>query len=104
MENSWWMREISSFLDESGRLTALPAKYKKKLIAYYYLSTKIAADRRYTEPEINDLLNDWALFHDPATLRREMFNKHLLNRTRDCSLYWRQEEQLPPEEFLTKYL
>lgn len=33
--------------------------------------------------EISDLLDERSTFHDPATLRRELFNKHLLNRTED---------------------
>ena len=50
--------ELAPFLDADGRLTALPAKHKKKLMALWYLVGKIAAGRRYTEPEINDLLDE----------------------------------------------
>ena len=96
--------ELRSFMNESGQLTALPGKYKKKLIAYYYLATKIEIARQYTEPEINELLNQWTAFRDPATLRRELYNKQLLDRTTDCRTYWNDMELPPLEEFITRYI
>lgn len=52
---------------------------------------------------MNEILDDWTEFNDPATLRRELFNKCLLNRTTDCRAYWK--EDVPPlEAFLEKYL
>ena len=98
------MRELKSFMNERQQLVVLPGKYKKKLIAYYYLATKIEIGQRYTESDINDILNQWAIFHDSATLRRELYNKHLLNRTNDCRYYWREEELPPLEEFIAKYV
>ena len=43
----------------------------------------------YSEAEINTLLDEWTVFHDPATLRRELFNHFLLNRTADGRQYGR---------------
>ena len=96
--------ELKPFLTPEGRLTALPAKHRKKLLALWYLAGKLDAGRQYTQPEINDLLNDWALFHDPATLRRELYNKRLLNRTDDGSRYWCAEALPALEDFLRRYL
>jgi len=92
--------EIKSFLDKNGRLISLPAKHKKKLIALWYLAEKIEAGRQYSEIQINDLLNEWTLFRDPATLRRELFNKRLLNRTPDCNSYWKENDIPDLEEFI----
>ena len=47
--------DLKPFLDENLRLTAIPAKNKKKLSA---LAGKIEPNRDYTEPEINDILDD----------------------------------------------
>lgn len=52
------MPDLKPFLDENLRLTAIPAKNKKKLSALYYLAEKIEPYRDYTEPEINDILDD----------------------------------------------
>lgn len=96
--------DLKPFLDENLRLTAIPAKNKKKLSALYYLAGKIEPNRDYTEPEINDILDDWSCFHDPATLRRELFNKGLVDRTPDCSRY-RKAEAIPPlAEFIAKFI
>lgn len=101
------MREISRdllpFLDENGRLVSLPAKHKKKLLAMWYLAGKIEAGREYSEPEINDLLDDWTLFHDPATLWRELYNKRLLDRTTDRRRYWKADSIPALEVFAQKY-
>ena len=95
--------ELLQFLNERGQLTALPAKHKKKLMALWYLAGKLEAGRQYTEPEINDLLDGWTTFHDPATLRRELYNKHLLSRTEDCRRYWK-EATAPLAAFLAEYI
>ncbi len=96
--------DLKPFLDENLRLTAIPAKNKKKLSALYYLAGKIEPNRDYTEPEINDILDDWTCFHDPATLRRELFNKGLVDRTPDCSRYRKAEAILPFAEFIAKFI
>lgn len=43
------LHEISQFLDSDGRLTALPSKHKKKLIALWYLAEKVQPNVVYTE-------------------------------------------------------
>ena len=78
---------LSPFFDPDGLLLALPAKHKKKLLALWYLAGKLEAGRQYAEAELNALLDAWTCFHDPATLRRELYNKRLLNRT--AELAWR---------------
>ena len=104
MDEKLNMPELQPFLDPEGRLTALPTKYRKKLYAFYYLATKFEPGRQYTEPEINELLDGWTDFHDPATLRRELYNRYLLNRTEDGRLYWTDEKLPTLEAFLAKYL
>lgn len=98
------LSELRPFLDEQGRLTAIPAKHRKKLLALWYLAGKINAGRQYTEPEINDLLDEWALPRDHASLRRELYNRRLLNRTADCSRYWRAESIPPLAEFIRSHV
>lgn len=95
--------ELKFFLNEKGQLTALPAKRKKMLLALYYLSQKLEAGRQYTEGEINDLLNNWTTFRDPATLRRSLYDTFLLERTRDGSVYCRAETIPPLAEYVARY-
>lgn len=98
------LSDLTPFLDGSGRLIALPAKHKKKLMALWYMAGKVEPERQYTEAEINDLLDEWTLFHDPATLRRELYNKKLLKRTPDCGRYWKAETIPTLEEFIETYV
>lgn len=86
---------LRPFLDADGRLTALPAKERKKRMALWYLAGKLEDGRLYSEPEINALLDEWTLFHDPAALRREMYNKRLVDRTADGGRYWK-GKSIPP--------
>ena len=95
--------ELRSFLNAEGKLVALPAKKRKKLPALYFLSTKFEPNRDYTESEVNDILDSATAFHDPATLRRELYNHHLLDRTNDGKTYWKEEAELTLPEFLAKY-
>lgn len=78
---------LKSFLDENGRLKQFPAKRKMKIIALFYLAEKMEENRCYTEQEINEILLQWHTFRDPATLRREMYDYQLLDRTRDGRTY-----------------
>lgn len=98
------LKELRPFFDSEQRLTAMPTKYRKKLLVLWYLAQKLDSGRTYTEPEINDLLDAWALFDDPATLRRELYNKMLLNCTNDCKTYWKADVIPPLTDFLARYL
>ena len=89
---------LRNFLDAEGKLTAFPAKRKMKLFALLYLAQKIPADRDFTEREMNDILLDWHTFADPATLRRELYDYHFLDRSRDGKVYRLAEKQPTPEE------
>ena len=95
---------LTPFLDRVGRLISLPAKHKKKLLSLWYLAGKLEAGRPYTEQEINALPEERTLFHDPATLRRELYSKRLLDRTPDCSSYRKAENIPAPEAFLEQYV
>lgn len=98
------MAEIKAFLDEGLRLKALPSKHKKALAAVYYVGSKFEAGREYTESEINDVIDDWTAYHDPATLRRELYNCGLLNRTADGRKYWLADEIPSYVDFMARHL
>lgn len=87
------MKSLENFLDESGRLVRFPAKRAMQQEALQYLAGKFQRGRAYTEREVNDLLNQWHVFHDPATLRRELYDHRFLNRDPYGTAY-----ELAPEE------
>ena len=83
--------------DDAGRLVRWPSKFAVQRFAMWALWMRFDASRVYTEREVNTLLNAWATFGDPVTLRRELINMKLLARKADCSAYWK-EPQRPDEE------
>ena len=89
---------LRNFLDAEGKLRSFPAKRKMKLYALLYLARKIPADTDFTEREINDILLNWHTFGDPATLRRELYDYHFLDRHRDGKVYRLAQTQPTPEE------
>ena len=96
------LRELKPFINDKGQLTSYPAKYKKKLMALWYLADKIDMDREYSE--INSLINSLHTFGDQATLRRELIDKGLLLRSADCSRYWAEENDDTFEAFMQRFI
>lgn len=84
--------ELTSYLDEEERLKEWPSKRNKgksQQLALEYMASKFYPDIKYSEKEVNALLNKYHTFNDPALLRREMVERKLLARMRDGSAYWR---------------
>ncbi len=80
---------LRRFLDAAGRVTMWPAKRQSQDLLLSYLASKFEQGREYTEREVNQLLNQWHSYQDHATLRRALYDAHLLNRTPDGARYWR---------------
>ena len=78
---------LKNFLDSEGKLKLFPAKRKMKIIALFYLASFFEAGRQYTEQEVNLLLLQHHTFSDPATLRRELYDFHFIDRTPDGRIY-----------------
>ena len=80
--------QISQFLDKNGRIVRWPKKTYDKINVLKYLQGKFEPDKKYSEVEVNAVLKTWHTFNDHALLRRELFDKFLLERTPDCKEYW----------------
>ena len=70
-----------------GRLTALPRRAALLAAACDFLADRFEPGRRYSEREVNEVLADDA--PDPATLRRLLVDRGLLDRA--GGEYWRAE-------------
>ena len=73
--------------DPWGRLTRWPIKYSVQRLMLWGLWMRFDTRRKYSEREVNELLNAWHLFGDHCTLRRELINMRLLERKPDGSEY-----------------
>ena len=69
-----------------GPLSDFPAKEKRKVIIIKQLAKRFEPDRKYTEKEVNTILE--AAFHDYVTLRRYLIEYGFLDRLPDGSSYW----------------
>ncbi|MGK7924122.1 MAG: DUF2087 domain-containing protein [Spirulina sp.] len=86
--------ELQNYLDDEGRLKEWPSKRNKgrfQQLALEYLATQFQPDIYYNEREVNALLNQHHTFGDPALLRRELFERGLIDRVKDGSAYWLKE-------------
>jgi hypothetical protein len=67
--------------DAQGRLMRWPSRYQVQRYALWGLWLHFDGKRRYSEAEVNELLNSRHSFGDHCTLRRELINMRLLART-----------------------
>ena len=81
---------LKGYLDHDGKFDRLPGKRQKKKLAHMlqYLAKQFDKSKKYSEKEVNEILNQHHSFNDPATLRRLMFGSKLINRTLDGKSYW----------------
>ncbi len=87
------VRKALMQFDAQGRLVRLPNKLSVQQLCCWVFWTGFEARRKYTEKEVNTLLNAGHTFGDPATLRRELVNMKLLGRKSDCSQYWKEPQR-----------
>ena len=68
-----------------GRITSIPAQHGKRLVLLDMLSQQFEPGRRYTEAQVNTILQRW--HDDHAALRRYLVDDGFLDR--DAGEYWR---------------
>jgi hypothetical protein len=83
--------EIKNFVDDSGKLKQLPSKRDARLKAMEYLASKFNAGVVYNEKQVNEILNNWHTFKDPAMLRRSLIEFKMMSRTPDGREYRKTE-------------
>lgn len=94
--------EIKSYI-KNGKLTQLPSKRRKKLIALCWLADRIPEELCCSERGFNIFLNTLHTFGDPATLRRELYDFFLIDRDLNCTNYRVNPDRLSAEELIAKY-
>ena len=76
---------VENFLGADGKLTNIPAQRKKRYAVLAWLVRKFEEDRRYSEKEVNELLQRY--HWDSATIRREFIGYGMM--AREKGVYWR---------------
>jgi len=80
---------LEKITDPDGKLKLWPTKRAKQIIVLQYLANKFDFECKYTEKEVNQILNKWHKFEDHALLRRELIEVKYLSRTEDGGQYWK---------------
>lgn len=83
--------------DEEGRWTRFPSRRAVQILCVWAMWARIPRGKAMGERELNDLLNQWHLFGDPALLRRDMVEMGMLTRNADGTDYRRIEARPPAE-------
>lgn len=86
-------KQLQNFIDDEGRLKRYPAKFKIQISALFYLASKFEHGKRYTEKEVNEILQKWHIFEDWCLLRRELCDRQFLGREKNCTFYWIEDKQ-----------
>jgi hypothetical protein len=76
---------LRAFLDEEGRLVAIPAKHSKRLVVLDHVARAFEVGVRYPERDVDAILR--AFHPDHAALRRYLVDDGFLSR--DHNVYWR---------------
>lgn len=76
---------LRAFLDDDGRLVAMPAKHRKRLVVLDHIARAFVPGERYPETEVNVMLR--AFGDDFAMLRRYLVDEGFLSR--EGGVYWR---------------
>lgn len=93
--------ELQGFADRAGRLRQWPARQKRQRAAIAWLATRFEAEVRYTEKQVNRVIQDWATVPDWVLIRRLLYDWGYLDREPDGRAYWLRAPVSHPGESLT---
>lgn len=82
---------LHRFLDRDGLVVQWPRTPGDQQNLLNYLVEKFQPNQLYTETKVNEMLNSWHTFDDPAILRREMVDYGYMGRTSSGDRYWREK-------------
>ena len=74
---------------EFDKIIRWPKKPSVKKIVINLLSNKFNGEIKYSEKEVNEILDRHHSFNDSALLRRELISRKFLSRKDDGSEYWK---------------
>jgi len=78
---------LKTYIDEHGKCSVFPSKEKRKIIILNYVIEKFNRGQQYTEVEVNQILKQ--IFEDHVTVRRYLIEYGYMDRSKDCTSYWR---------------
>lgn len=83
------MSRLTNFFDENQKVKIWPKKHAMKREVVMYIASKFEITKKYTEKEVNEVINQWHTFDDYFLLRRSLIDYKFLSRTKDGAQYWK---------------
>ena len=80
---------MSALICEFEGILRWPKKRCDKEAVVKWLATKFDLDKKYSEKEVNEIIDQHHSFADIALLRRELISRKYLLRKTDGSQYWK---------------
>ena len=80
---------MDKLINEFDKIVRWPKKPSDKVLIITFLATKFDNKNKYTEKEVNEIIDKYHLFEDIALLRRELVSRKFLSRQDDGSEYLR---------------
>ena len=80
---------MNNLINEFESIIRWPKKKIEKDFIIKWLSNKFDLKKKYSEKEIDKIINVHHSFKDAALLRRELISKKYLQRKNDGSVYWK---------------
>ena len=80
---------MNKLINEFDEIIRWPKKLSVKKSVINWLSNKFNGEIKYSEKEVNEILDRHHSFNDIALLRRELISRKFLSRKDDGSKYWK---------------
>jgi len=80
---------MNKLINEFDEIIRWPKKPSVKKSVIKWLSNKFKGEIKYSEKEVNEILDRHHSFNDIALLRRELISRKFLSRKDDGSEYWK---------------
>ena len=80
---------MNKLINEFDKIIRWPKRPFDKKIVINWLSDKFYGEIKYSENEVNEILDRHHSFNDIPLLRRELISRKFLSRKDDGSEYWK---------------
>ena len=93
------VEKVIRHFDGAGTMIRWPSKTNHQTLCLWVIWSRIPAEQRLSERELNQFIIDAHSFGDHAILRRSMVDAKMLARTPDGKIYRRIEKKPEPDAF-----
>ena len=83
---------MNKLINNYDKIIRWPKKPTDKAIVINWLSNKFNVNVKYSEKEVNEILDRHHSFNDIPLLRRELISRKYLQRKDDGSKYWKENK------------